>query len=310
MGRGLPHRIPGMLRIPWPLLALAGGSFSLGAWLYLKLGATYEGYELMTAMTVVILTWPAFHSLFTWRMALLSLAIIAPISLVFQCLAVKYGIWVYGSGPFWLGRMDTWGLGMPWMEVVFYFLFPMFQLGLFAFFIRRFPPRPLPSPWSGLLILIPLGAPFAFAAQGVFRILNPWQAEARPFDWNCAIMGTALGVVLVAFAMSEPYRLFVRSRFFAAWTLGMGAYMLLWEQFHTVFHDHWRYVLVRGIFPPWLTVDPMRGLGLSQSQLHGYLMTALVFPAIAFLVARLWKTSLRPGSPALRKVMEPAYEPV
>lgn len=277
----------------WVCPTLGVINFGLGAMLFFLAKATYEGYEMMTAMTVAILCWPAFHSLFTWRMLLLALLIIAPISLVFQCFAVHDSIWVYGQGRFMLGRMHWWQLEMPWMEVVFYFLFPFFQLGLFAFCCRRFPPRPLHANWSRIFPVLLLLAPLAFAGQGIYWHFFPWQSLARPFDWNCAIMGTAYAVTILAYWKSKPYRHFVRSLFFVAWTLGMGGYMLVWEQFHTVLHDQWRYVLNRNLFPPWILVDANRGLGLSQAQLYGYWMTATVFPAIAFLVINLWKGALQ-----------------
>lgn len=280
----------------WVSTVVAVISFCIGAILFFFAKATYEGYEMMTAMTVAILCWPAFNSLFTWRMLLLSLVIIAPISVVLQCLAVRDTLWVYGQGRFILGRMHWWQLEMPWMEVVFYFLFPIFQLGLFAFFCRAYPPNPIRAKWSLVLPVILLGTPMAFAAQGVFWNLYPWQSLDRPFDWNYAIMGTAFATTVLTYFLSKPYRHFVRSTFFAVWTLGMGGYMLLWEQFHTHLHDHWRYVVNRGLFPPWVLVDYEKGLGLSQAQLYGYLMTATVFPAIAFLVVHLWKAALQPGS--------------
>lgn len=285
-------------------------SLASGVWLYFSAGATYEGFELMTAMTVAILCWPAFHSLFTWRMAFLALLIIAPISLVFQCLAVEYRLWVYGNGPFRLGRMPWWGLEMPWMEVVFYFLFPMFQLGLFALCCRIFPIRPIAAPWSLAFPIVLLAVPVAFLVHGAYLAFHPWQSGDHPFDWNCAIMGTAFVVTLLAYAMSRPYRRFVRSLFFAAWMLGMGTYMLFWEWFHTTKHDHWRYVLENSLFPPWRTVDAVNGLGLSQAQLYGYFMTAVTFPAIAFLVARIWNAALRPLAHSFNPLPERIHEPV
>jgi hypothetical protein len=286
----------------WISRGLAGLSFGLGALLFFLFGATYEGFEMMTAMTVVILCWPAFHSLFTWRMLLLTLLIIAPISLLFQCLAVKNSIWVYGLNPYYLGHLHWWQLKMPWMEVVFYFLFPIFQLGLFSFFYRASTPRTLKAKWSLILPVILFLLPLAFAAQSIYLQINRWQTGIRSVDWNCAIMGTAFAVTLITYGFSKAYRRFVRSWFFGIWTLVMGTYMFFWEYFHTVLHDHWRYVLSECLFPPWIVIDPATGLGLSQAQAYGYFMTATVFPATAFLVSQIWKEAMQPGTSFLKEV--------
>ncbi len=282
------------LKHNWSSLGFGILSFVSGVFLFFFEKDTYEGFELMSALTLVCFCLPSFNSLFNWRMLFLSLVIITPASLFFQFLAVKNQIWVYGDIPYYLGQIHWGNWEMPWMEVVFYFLFPIFQLGLFAFFCTRFPPRPLIANISKIFPILLFSVPLLFLAQWLFFQLNPWQSASRPIDWNCAIMGTAFLVTLVTYALNNAYRRFVRSAFFAAWTLGMGTYMLLWEQFHTVLHDHWRYVLNHCVLPPWVIIDAERGLGLSQAQLYGYFMTATVFPAIVFLVGHIWKNALQP----------------
>ena len=257
------------------------------------LGYTYEGSALVYMVGGVLFTWPYFHVRYTGYLIWLVMGILIPVCIWLQNKGVEHAAWNYRPHEgYWLWITKTgegWGrwtrhlwLGsdMPAMEYVFYPLFGLWQMTVYACFSHVLPDRWFEERRPRLKYLFPAiyGPLFIGFVAIYFRYPNPGYTDY--LYWLTAY-GYALTVA--TYAASPNYRAYTQSPAFWLWTVGMGVgFMTTWEFVHSCLNRDWVYNVGR-TFPPWYTY---RQAPIPISEFFGYVSTAMTFQALQLLFIR------------------------
>lgn len=279
------------LNLTTPLsLILTTASVIAGVHFY-RQGFTYEGATLIYMLGTVLFAWPYYSARYTPYMTGLVLMSFVPMSIWLQNKGVEteawhyrahdgYLAWITKPGEGW-GRMTRHGwLGndMPAMEYVFYPLFCLFQVTLYALFSHLLPDEWFEKPRPTLKLLFPGIFLLLF---GGFISLYFWFGKPGQTDYVYCL--TAVGYLMtgLAYWRSQCYRDYTQTPAFWVWFVGMGLLFLpAWEIYHCCFNRDWVYDPLH-TFP---FLYSFRGAGFPISQPFGYLTTATTFKALMMLL--------------------------
>lgn len=271
-------------------LVLTAASILTGIFIY-RAGYTYEGATLVYMLAGVLFAWPYYSARYSWRMTALVLSSFVPLSIWAQNKAVQSGswhyrphegylLWITEQGEGWMHWTRHLWLGndMPAMEYLFYPLFCLFQLMLFAlyshllaekYFVRKRPHLKRAFP---ILLTVVVGAFVAI----YFMFPNP-----NVTDYLYWLAGVGYAITIYAYAVSSRYRSYTQTIAFWYWAGGMGiVFMFCWEFFHCCLNRDWIYDRAN-TFPFFVTY---RGAGIPLSELLGYLTSATTFKALMMLL--------------------------
>ncbi len=277
-------------------LAMLAACVVGGLALYLK-GYTYEGSTVAYMLGGVILAWPYYAARYRGQMTFVIMATLIPATIWLQNKCVEVGLWTYAPGkPYllWVTRegQGWWGwtrhlwLGsdMPAMELLFYPLFGLFHMTLWALFVHVTPRRWSTEPHPALLRLFPWVMGFTLVAFAAAHF-----AWSRPgvTDYSYWMAGgLGFSSTLVGYWLVPAFRAATRTPAFWLWYVGMGwAFMIPWEWFHTAFNGDWVYRLER-TYPAMYTWGGVHGVPVSE--LFGYAAMTTTFQALFHLAERVF----------------------
>lgn len=291
----------GRLNLTTPLHLLLTGAAVVAGILSYRLGCTYEGTSLIYMLGGVFFTWPYFHVRFTGYMVWLVMATLIPICIWLQNKGVEHRAWDYrphegywlwitreGEG-WWRWTRHLWlGNEMPAMEYVFYPLFGLWQMTVYACYSHLLPDRWFEQAQPKLKYAFPV---FYFFLCGAF--IGIYFLYPNPGYTDYLYWLTAFGylITIAAYATIPNYRRYTQSPAFWLWTIGMGfIFMTVWEFVHSAINRDWVYNLGR-VFPPLYTY---RGAPMPISEFFGYVSTAITFQALMLLfITRFGKVVIK-----------------
>lgn len=271
-------------------LTLTGVSVITGVILYRR-GFTYEGATLVYMLGGVLFAWPYYAARYTWRMTALVMSSFVPLSIWAQNKAVESGSWGYrphGGYLIWITKDgEGWGhwtrhlwLGndMPAMEYLFYPLFCLFQITVFALYLHLLPDRWFEEKHSKLRPVFPIVIGIVVAAFIAIYFIFP---NPNVTDYLYWLAGVGYAITLASYFISSEYRDYTQTPAFWIWAVGMGgAFMFCWEFFHCCLNHDWIYNRAN-TFPFFINYQ---GYGIPISELLGYLTTATTFKALMLLL--------------------------
>lgn len=254
-------------------------------------GLTYEGSALVYMAGGVCFSYPYYAARYTPWMTLLVLMSLLPMTIWLQNKGVETEAWIYRApDTYWLWITkdgEGWGqwtkhlwLGndMPAMEYLFYPLFCVFQMTMYALFSHLLPDHFFEQPQQKLRWFFPVGFPLLCAAFVLAGVLCLKHGKTDYPYWM-----TTVGYVITAAAyfISPNYKQYTQSPAFWLWVLVMGiVFLIAWEFFHSCLNHDWVYVQANML--PF--VYTYNGAGIPLTQFFGYLTTATTFQALMMLL--------------------------
>jgi hypothetical protein len=281
----------GKLNLTTPLsLLLTAASVITGIIIYLA-GYTYEGATLVYMLGSVMFAWPYYAARYTNYMTFLVLTSFVPMSIWLQNKGVETGAWYYrdhgeylawitkGGEGWWQSTRHVWlGNNMPAMEYVFYPLFCLFQVVLYALYSHLLPDCWFEQVHPALKAVFPVIFTLLF---GILISLHFFYAKPDQTDYVYWL--TLVGYVITGatYCLSPNYRHYTQAPAFWIWVIGMGIlFMPLWEIYHCCINRDWVYD-PQHTFP---FLYSFRGAGFPVSQPFGYITTATTFKALMMLL--------------------------